>query len=120
LAGAASCSTLPKAKTEAEAPLVEVVTETKFLPGRVVIQPYPVPDSGLVADPPDLTTRHITGDDIGTEAVMATALEWAQSFHDVKDQYNTLRGWVAGVAAGSAAAQKAIDAQPHNSTENAK
>lgn len=73
------------------------------------MQPYPQPDSELVSDPPELSTEHITEDDIEPEDAMATAISWAGSYHTVKDKYNTLRGWVAGVAAGTAMVQKALD-----------
>ena len=62
-------------------------------------------------EPQPLDTSRIQGDDITANDAMATALDWAKSYHDVKDQYNTLRGWVAGVEAGQKAAQAAIDQQ---------
>lgn len=58
-----------------------------------------------------LTTEHITGDDITAPAAMATALDWADAYHGVKDKYNTLRGWIAGVRAGQQLVQDALDAQ---------
>lgn len=107
--GAASCAT-PPPETSDKATQYEVIEKVEYRPGRTVVQPYPVPDSELVADPPELSLEHITEDDIDPPAAMATAVAWAGSYHKVKDQYNTLRGWVAGVAAGTAMIQASIDA----------
>lgn len=103
-----SCKTL---QTEnAETPEPEIIEVIKYRPGRVVVAPFPQPDSSFVADAPSLTQEHITGPDIAPEAAMATAVAWAGAYHVTKDKYNTLRGWIAGVLAGQNIVQDNLDA----------
>lgn len=106
-----SCGTLQAGKSETKDPEIEVVTRTEYLAGRTIIQEYPAPDSAFVADPAPLSTALIQEDDITADQAMGTAVEWSKTYHGLKDQYNTLRGWIAGVSAGQRATQAAIDAR---------
>lgn len=100
---AASCQTPPKAKSETrplEPTEPEKIVETRYLPGKVVSNPYPLPDSSLTPDPEKLTEEHISGDDIPPEDAMATAIAWSKQYHDLSTTYDILRGWIIGVRAG--------------------
>lgn len=102
--GVASCQTPPKVKSvnngTIEATEPKVVTKTVTLPGTVVNNPYPVPDSSLTKPADDLTLEHITGDDIEPEAAMATAVAWSGQYHKLALEKATLVGWIMGVRAG--------------------
>jgi len=100
LVGVASCQTPPKEKSEIKPTEPQVITKTTTLPGKVVSNPYPTPDSSLTPDPEPLTEEHITGDDISPEAAMATAVAWSKQYHDLSTTYDILRGWIIGVRAG--------------------
>lgn len=105
-----SCGTVPWASKKQPDPVEPKVIEvTKYLPGRVVVTPPAVPDSKFVQDAKPLSTAHIKSDDITAKDAIATALDWAGSYHEVKGQYYTLRGWVAGVIAGAEAIQNELD-----------
>ena len=97
----------PENKTELTEP--RVVTKTEYLPGEVVIQPYPTPDSSITPDVKPLTEKFIPdGPDIEGKGAIATATAWSEQYHNLATTYNVLRGWVIGVKAG----QQGIDAPP--------
>lgn len=107
-----NCATLRGGKpqeTKVELTESRVVTKTEYLPGDVVIQPYPVPDSSITPDVEPLTEDYIPdGPDVGARGAIATATAWAEQYHDLSATYNILRGWIIGVRAG----QQGIDAPP--------
>ena len=74
------------------------VKRTEYLPGEVVVQPIPDPDSSLVQDCDPLTEEFIpAGPDIEAKAAIATASAWAGQYHECEIKYYTLRGWLIGV-----------------------
>ena len=106
----ASCGTLPKGASETKD--VKTVVETRYLPGKVITTPYPTPDTSLTPDVEPLSEDFIDGDDITPQSAMDTAVQWSKQYHSLAADYNTLKGWIAGVVAGQTASGLAIDAPP--------
>lgn len=80
----------------------------EYLPGKVITNPYPLPDSSLTPDVEPLTEEYITGADIPPENAMQTAVAWAAQYHKLGTTYDVLRGWIIGVRAGQEATEEAL------------
>lgn len=97
---------------------VQTVTEKDYTAGSVVYQKAVKPDSSLTPEAKDLQTDHLgDGSDVTVPDLLQTALIWGTQYNDLKDDYNTLKGWIQGVYA----AQNAIiDANNEKKPENIK